>query len=55
MPVEIRELIIKTEIRTDAHKVVSTHEIDVSALREELQEMCKKLLSEGVRRTNYRR
>ncbi len=55
MPVEIRELIIKTEIRTEADKTSSLNDNDVHLLKEELLEMCKRMLSEGVKKTNYRR
>jgi len=55
MPVEIRELIIKTEIRTATEKVSSLNDNDFTAFREEVMEMCKRILSEGIKRTNYRR
>ena len=55
MPVEIRELIIKTEIRTEAEKTSSLNTNDFTALREEVLEMCKRILSEKIKKTNYRR
>ncbi|WP_417237177.1 MULTISPECIES: DUF5908 family protein [Flavobacteriaceae] len=55
MPVEIRELIIKTEIRTETEKPTSLEEQNFNVLKEELVEMCKRMLSEGVKKTNYRR
>lgn len=55
MPVEIRELIIKTEIKTAEDRISEVPEIDLNLLKEELVEMCERMLSEGVRRTSYRR
>ncbi|WP_442266829.1 DUF5908 family protein [Tenacibaculum sp. ZS6-P6] len=55
MPVEIRELIIKTEIKTAVEQSSTIQDIDLSVFKEEIIEMCKRMLSEEVRRTSYRR
>ncbi|CAM1356304.1 DUF5908 family protein [Tenacibaculum halocynthiae] len=55
MPVEIRELIIKTEIKTEVDKRSSLNDNEVYLLKEELVEMCKRMLSEEIKRTSYRR
>ncbi|MEE4000446.1 DUF5908 family protein [Tenacibaculum sp. FZY0031] len=55
MPVEIRELVIKTQIITEKEQSTSFEEQDFNVLKEELMEMCKRMLTEGVRKTNYRR
>lgn len=55
MPVEIRELIIKTEIITEADKGASLNDNEVHLLKEELVEMCKRMLSEEIKKTSYRR
>lgn len=55
MPVEIRELIIKTEIKTETNKTSDLHEYDLALLKEELIETCKRMLHEGIKKTNYRR
>lgn len=55
MPVEIRELVIKTEIRTETEKLTSFEEQDFNVLKEELINICKRMLSEGIKKTNYRR
>ncbi|CAM1367331.1 conserved hypothetical protein [Tenacibaculum sediminilitoris] len=55
MPVEIRELVIKTEIKTETDQPTSFDEQDFNVLREELIEICKRMLSEGSKKINYRR
>ncbi|MGG8496988.1 DUF5908 family protein [Tenacibaculum sp. TC6] len=55
MPIEIRELIIKTEIKTAVNETSSLSNNDLIVLKEELIEMCKRMLSEGAKKTNYRR
>lgn len=55
MPVEIRELIIKTEIKTAVEQQSTIHDIDLTVFKEEIIEMCKRMLSDEVKRTSYRR
>ncbi|WP_159439320.1 DUF5908 family protein [Tenacibaculum agarivorans] len=55
MPVEIRELIIKTEIKTAVDQINTVNEVDLSVFKEEVLEMCKRMLSEGIKKTSYRR
>jgi hypothetical protein len=56
MPIEIRELVIKTEIKT-VHENVNTKRAgyDISALKEELLDTCKRMISEGQKREKYNR
>lgn len=58
MPIEIRELIIKTEIRTmssDSTDRHSLHEDDFASLKMQLLESCKRMISEVNRKTRYNR
>lgn len=55
MPVEIRELIIKTEIRTVTDEFSSLNENEFLVFKEEILETCKRMLTEGVKKINYRR
>lgn len=56
MPIEIRELIIKTEVRT-ANSVTSTaiRDHDLSMLKDQLLDSCKRMIQEQTKRTNYKR
>lgn len=56
MPIEIRELVIKTEIKTvheNLHKKRNAH--DTSALKNELLDTCKRMISEAQKRGKYNR
>jgi len=55
MPVEIRELIIKTEISTNTEREASMNNQQLIVLKEELSEMCKRMFSEEIKKKNYRR
>ncbi|WP_158530863.1 DUF5908 family protein [Tenacibaculum sp. E3R01] len=55
MPVEIRELIIKTEIKTKSDENISLKENEFLVFKEEILETCKRMLTEGVKKINYRR
>lgn len=58
MPIEIRELIIKTEIRTtspDSTGMHNMHEDDFTSLKMQLLESCKRMITEINRKTRYNR
>ncbi|MEP0264348.1 DUF5908 family protein [Dokdonia sp.] len=58
MPIEIRELTIKTEIRTtmsDATVTKSISEEDFTVLKLQLLDSCKRMISDVNRRTKYNR
>lgn len=57
MPIEIRELIIKTEIRTtiDSNESKPLCEDDISALKLALLESCKRMISDQNRKTHFNR
>lgn len=58
MPIEIRELTIKTEIRTtmsDTTETKSISEEDFSVLKLQLLESCKRMISDVNRRVKYNR
>ena len=56
MPIEIRELVIKTEVRTQDYEVQrSIDDHTISLLKQELMESCKRLLTERNKRGSYRR
>jgi hypothetical protein len=56
MPVEIREIIIKTEIsatdRKDSHGMKIK---DMNALKKQLLNECKRLIAERTKKNNYKR
>lgn len=55
MPVEIRELIIKTEVKTvQQHHVNKLHDGELLKLKKELLDTCKRLLKDH-KKTNYKR
>ena len=56
MPVEIRELIIKTEVRSELQKraLDEDHE-DLSELKHEIMMACKRMIQENTRRANFKR
>ncbi len=56
MPVEIRELIIKTEVRTIHNQIDKRIRIqDISVLKNELLEACKQMVLTENKRANYKR
>ena len=56
MPVEIRELIIKTEVVTEMHHAPSLSENrDLSELKAELLAKCRRMIVEKTKRNNLRR
>jgi len=56
MPIEIRELVIKTEIKT-VHENAHTKRnmFDTSALKNEVLETCRRMISEAQKREKYNR
>ena len=56
MPVEIREIIIKTEIASATREhSASVKEKDLSTLKKHLLEECKRMITEHTKRNNYKR
>ncbi len=57
MPVEIRELVIKTEIKSgeDYRPASQITHLDLQQLKVELLEDCKRILSNANKKTNYKR
>lgn len=56
MPIEIRELIIKTEIRTSDQKDQnSINKEDIANLKRYLLEECKRIITKDKRRNHYKR
>lgn len=56
MPIEIRELVIKTEIRTVHENVRSKRTSqDAVQLKDEVLEMCRRMISEAQKREKYNR
>lgn len=56
MPIEIRELIIKTEISSrDKQAATSIKEEDIYFLKKQLLEECKRLISEKTKKNSYKR
>ncbi|WP_394775604.1 DUF5908 family protein [Flavobacterium sp.] len=56
MPIEIRELIIKTEIvSTNAKNSAIAKEKEISILRKQLLEECKRLIAEKNLENSYKR
>ncbi|MFK7748128.1 MAG: DUF5908 family protein [Kordia sp.] len=56
MPIEIRELVIKTEIKT-VHENANTKRnmYDTAALKNEVLETCRRMISEAQKREKYNR
>jgi hypothetical protein len=56
MPIEIREIIIKTEISTGERKGTGTiKDKDLNALKKQLLEECKRMISETSKKQTYKR
>lgn len=56
MPVEIREIIIKTEVSVNENnRAYAIKEKELNALRNQLQEEFKKIVSEQHKRKTYTR
>lgn len=56
MPVEIREIVIKTVIRsTDAPGNAERSEVETNALKQELLDACKRMINQNVKRVSYKR
>jgi len=56
MPIEIRELIIKTEISTgNKGRSEAVTEEDLNNIRVKLLEECKRMISAGYKRDRYKR
>ncbi|NOQ72958.1 MAG: hypothetical protein GQ574_13195 [Crocinitomix sp.] len=56
MPVEIREIVIKTVIHTkDATVNTNRNEVETEALKQELLDACKRMINQNVKRTAYKR
>jgi hypothetical protein len=56
MPIEIRELVIKTEIKTVQKSSATNYQKqDLSQLKEDLLETCKRMISESHKKEKYKR
>ncbi|WP_366125125.1 DUF5908 family protein [uncultured Winogradskyella sp.] len=56
MPIEIRELIIKTEVNTnDKYNQNGISKDDITNLKRQLLEECKRIITKSKRRNNYKR
>ena len=55
MPVEIRELIIKTSISAGNNASAKVMEKDLNTLKKQLLEECKKIILENTRKDSYNR
>lgn len=56
MPVEIRELIIKTEIYiSDRNHQGGMREEEMQVVKKLLLEECKKMIAEKIKKTSYKR
>jgi len=56
MPIEIRELIIKTEVRSVHHSAPATiKDHNIAMLRDQLLASCKRMINEQTKRTKYKR
>jgi len=54
MPIEIRELIIKTAISTGRSSADEDRERELNMLKKKLLEECRKMISVSVKRNNKR-
>jgi hypothetical protein len=55
MPIEIRELIIKTEISMASRNSQGIREEDLYAIREKLLEECKRIIVSNMKKDRYKR
>jgi len=56
MPVEIRELIIKTEISTaNQNSKAGINEQEITALKKELLDECKRIVSGSLKKSSQKR
>lgn len=56
MPVEIREIVIKTVIHSkDGTANAERSEVETNALKEELLDACKRMINQNVKRVTYKR
>lgn len=56
MPIEIRELIIKTEVRTETGAFINSEsEQEIYELKQQILNDCKRLISEVKKREKRRR
>ena len=56
MPIEIREIIIKTEISaTDRQNGTAIKESELIALKKQLFEECKRIIQENGKKHSYKR
>lgn len=56
MAIEIREIIIRTEIFTsDRNQAAEIREKDLYSLKKSLLEECKKIFTEGAKKNSYKR
>jgi len=56
MPVEIRELIIKTSISiNDKANAATIKEKDLDVLKKQLLEECKRMITAGTQKNSYKR
>lgn len=56
MPVEIREIVIKTVVHTkDFKQVNDLTDVKTEAFKQELLDACKRLINQNVKRVSYKR
>lgn len=56
MPIEIRELIIKTEIVSkDSFKDNNAKEVEILLLKKQLLEECRRMIAERTKKSSYKR
>ena len=56
MPIEIRELIIKTEISTSAHQATQHHTLeDLDEMKKQIIEECKRMIKDQSSKNIFKR
>jgi succinyl-CoA synthetase beta subunit len=56
MPIEIREIIIKTQVVSgDRGRPAGVREKDLNLVKRQLIEECKRMIRENTERSNYKR
>jgi hypothetical protein len=56
MPIEIRELIIKTEVSTtNRNNMAGINEQELDVLKKQLLDECKRIISGSVKKNNQKR
>ncbi|MFT3795829.1 DUF5908 family protein [Flavobacterium sp.] len=55
MPIEIREIVIKTEIASKEAGSAALRENEILLLRKQLLEECRRIIAEKTKRNTYKR